>query len=50
MSHRVDSVEVEADKAAPITQDAAGGGSPVETGRLRSGAPGQNFKGHLSGE
>ena len=34
-------MEVKADKAAPITQDAAGGGSPVETGRLCSGAPGQ---------
>ena len=44
------SVEVEADKAARITQDGTGGGSPVKTGRLCSGAPGQNFKGHLSGE
>ena len=37
----MDSVEVEADKAAWIAQDAAGGGSPVETGRLCSGASGQ---------
>ena len=37
----MDGVEVEADKTARITQDAAGGGSPVETGRLCSGAPGQ---------
>ena len=41
MSHRVDSVEVKADKAAGITQDAAGGGSPVGTGGFCSGAPGQ---------
>ena len=28
----------------------AGGRSPVKTGRLCSGTPGQNFKGHLSSE
>ena len=37
--------EVEADQAAPVTQGAAGGGSPVETGRLCSGAPGQISRG-----
>ena len=34
-------MEVEADKAAQISQDASGAGSPVETGWFCSGAPGQ---------
>ena len=38
-------MEVAADKAAPITQDAAGGGSPVEIGWLCSGAPGRISRG-----
>ena len=37
----MDSVVVEADKAARVTQDTARGGSPVETGQFCSGACGQ---------
>ena len=37
-------MEVKADKAAQITQDAAEGGSPVETGQLCSGEPGQALR------